>query len=134
MTRNGWRIVNWVWAVAMNLIGLGLLLYPVVFLEKNTIPGQGTALLLVAASILFAVVFATWDWRKNRLAAFASFSTAAFGFLGTSYILVEENSALLTILGVVSFYSVAMCLPIVFSFAFMVRRIQGGMSRRNGGD
>lgn len=132
MTRNEWRIINWVWAVAMTLIGSGLLLYPVFFMERNTVTGQGTALLLVAASLLFTAVFATWDWRKNRLAAFASFGTAIFGFLGTSYILAAENSELLAILGVVALYSVAMGLPIVFSLAYVIRRIQGGMSRRNG--
>ena len=31
MTRNEWRIINWVWAVAMTLIGSGLLLYPIFF-------------------------------------------------------------------------------------------------------
>ena len=132
MTRNEWRIINWVWAVDMTLIGAGLLLYPVFFMEQNTVTGQGTALLLVAASLLFTAVFATWDWRKNRLAAFASFGTAVFGFLGTSYILAAENSTLLAILIIASLYSLLMGLPIVFSLAYVIRRIRGETSRRNG--
>lgn len=132
MTRDAWRIVSWVWAVDMTLIGLGLLLYPVFFMDQNTVTGQGTALLLVAASLLFTAVFATWDWRNNRIAAFASFWTAVFGFLGTSYILADENSTLLAILIVVSLYSVSASLLLVFPSAFIIRRIRGGISRRNG--
>ena len=113
----------------MNLIGLGVLLYPIIFLDKNRFSGQGTALLLIAANILFAVVFATWDWRNNRLAAFASFSTSVFGFLGTSYILAGENPLLLTVLGIVTFYSVATGLLLASPVILIVRRIRIGMPK-----
>ena len=116
----------------MNLLGLGVVFYQVIFIDSVKLKGQGTALLLVGASLLFAVVFSTWDWNNNRLAAFASFSTAVFGFLGTSYILADENPLLLTLLGVIAFYSVGVGLLFAFTTRLVVRRIQDEMTRRSG--
>ena len=130
--RKGWRIASWAWVVMMNLIGWGLFLYPIIFYDDEPLPGQGTAMLLIAATLLFAVVSNTWDWRNNRLVTFASFSTAVFGFLGTSYTLVEENPPLLTVLGIVSLYSVGAGLMLTFPVAYIARRIKGGVSRRRG--
>ena len=124
--------MGWVWVVVMNLLGLGILFFPVIFPADTQLKGQGTALLLVGASILFAVVFATWDWKNNRLVAFASFSTAVFGFLGTSYTLTEQNSSLLIILGAVAFYSVGLGLFFAFPVRFAVTLIRDELSKRDG--
>ncbi len=118
------RLAGWVWVVVLDLLGLGVMFFPALSSGTAQLKGQGTALLLVAASILFAVVFATWDWKNNRLAAFASFSTAIFGFLGTSYILAKENSLLLTLLGVIAFYSVLTGIFLAFLIRFAKNLIQ----------
>ena len=125
-----WRLAGWAWVAVMDLLGLGIVFFQAIFPQIESIEGQGTALLLVGASILFVVVFATWDWRINRLAAFASFSTAVFGFLGTSYILAKENPLLLAFLGVIALYSAVIVLGLSFFARQAFNRIQDEVSRR----
>ena len=85
--------------------------------------GQGTALLLVAACILFAVVYTTWN-RKDWLLSFASVATAIFGFLGTSYTLFNENQVLLTVLGAIALYFLMIGVPSAFLVRIVIRPIQ----------
>lgn len=132
MIRNGWRLAGWVWVAVMNLLGLGVLFFQAVFLSNEQLAGQGTALLLVGACLLFAAVFATWDWKKNKLAAFASFSTAVFGFLGTSYTLAEQNPLLLALLGVIALYSIGLGLIVAFLIRSVIEFIQTSRRHRNG--
>lgn len=131
MTSSWWRLAGGVWVAVMTLAGLGVVLFPIIFPPgpDNDFKGQGTAMLLVAASILFAVVFATWDWEK-KLAAFASFSTAVFGFLGTSYILAEENASLLAVLGIVTFYSAGTSILLAPPMTVIFRSIRRRMSQQ----
>lgn len=113
----------------MALGGLWVLLFPIIFPSETKSQEQGTALLLVAAGILFAGVFITWDWRKNRLAAFASFWTSVFGFLGTSYILAGENPLLLMLLGLVTFYSVGIGILLAFMITYITKSISLRISK-----
>ncbi len=91
----------------MACLGIGLLVIREVLPSESdwTRDGIGTALLLVAASILFVVVFETLSKAdKNLLATVASSLTAIFGYAGTMIILGSENSRLMAVAIVVTFY------------------------------
>ena len=89
--------------------------------------GQGAALLLVAACILFAVVYKAWNSR-DRLLSFASVATAVFGFLGTSYTLFNENQVLLIILSAIALYSLMIGMLLAFLISILIRPIQRKIS------
>ncbi len=100
------RLLGWLWVVVQSLAGCALLLAPLVsgIPAEWFRPGQGTALLLIAASILFAAVFPTLLTNPNRLVPTASVLTAVFGYSGTILILRNENEALLALLLGATFY------------------------------
>ena len=77
-------------------MGVGILLAPLV--SKQLGPGQGTARLLVAASILFTAVVPTLGTTENRLISSAGVLTAIFGYTGTLIILGGENQILAAII------------------------------------
>lgn len=80
--------------IVLTILAVGEIFLPIIFpsppVDGLFDKGQGTALLLVGATIIFAVVFE--GWNKGRLVFWAGFAIAFFGFLGTSYILVRENA------------------------------------------
>jgi hypothetical protein len=82
--------------------------------------GQGTALLLIAASILFAAVFPTLGTNDDQLVSLASVLTAMFGYAGTLIILSGENSILLAIVVAYTFYLAL----IAFALVGVVRLIR----------
>ncbi len=89
--------------------------------------GQGTALLLIAASILFAAVFPTLGTNENRLVAAASVLTAMFGYAGTLIILEGENPFLLAIVIVFTFYLALIAFALV-GIVRLIRRIFASFS------
>ena len=106
MTARDWKLLGWVWVAGLTILGIGILAAP----ELHAVaadwirPGQGTALLLVAASILFAAVFPNLWASGNRLVAVASVLTAIFGYAGTMIILSNENPVLLAIVVLYTYY------------------------------
>lgn len=96
MMARQWTFLGWIWVVGFTVMGLGILFVPLVI--KQLGPGQGTALLLVAASILFTAVLPTLGTTENRMASSAGVLTAIFGYAGTLIILGGENPILAAII------------------------------------
>ena len=96
MIARQWTLLGLIWTAGFTVLGLGVLFAPIII--KQIRPGQGTALLLIAASILFAAVFPTLMITENRLVSAAGVLTALFGYAGTLIILVEENPILAVII------------------------------------
>ncbi len=88
-------LLGLIWIAGFTVLGLGVLFAPIFI--KQIRPGQGTALLLIAASVLFAAVFPTLVITENRLVSYAGVLTAIFGYAVTLIILVEENPMLAVI-------------------------------------
>ena len=91
----------------MACLGIGLMVIRAVLPSESdwTRDGIGTALLLVAASILFVVVFeALPNIGKSPLVFVASGLTAIFGYAGTMIILERENPLLMAVVVVATFY------------------------------
>ena len=91
----------------MTLLGLVLLTAPA-FLDAESrwiSKGAGTAMLLIAASILFVVVFeALAKVGRNTPVNAATGLTALFGYIGTIKVLESENALLLAVLVIATFY------------------------------
>lgn len=106
MTSRNWVLLGWVWVVGLAMLGVGVLVAPAIneVAADELQQGQGTALLLIAASILFAAVFPTLGTNTSRLVAVASVLTAIFGYAGTLIILAGENLILLAIVVAFTFY------------------------------
>lgn len=129
LNRNDWIAFASVWLAGMSCLGAGLLIAPF-FLpaESNWVsPGSGTALLLVAASILFVAVLDPFtNARHEAPIRLAGILTALFGYIGTVQALEEENPLLLAVILVVTFY-VAW---VGGSFVFVIRLIRRVFNRR----
>lgn len=107
LNRDDWIVFASVWLAGMGGLGVGLLLAPRVLPPESdwVNPGSGTALLLVAASILFVVVLDPLTRaRGNRLLWVAGILTAVFGYAGTLQTLNEENPLLQAVMLVATFY------------------------------
>ena len=123
MTAIDWKFIGWVWIALLSATGVSVLAIP--DLATNTAewfhPGQGTALQLIAAGIIFAAVIPTLA-REGLLVSVAGMLTAVFGYLGTMIILAGENAFLLSFVLVLTLY------PAGFTFALLViiRLIQKG--------
>lgn len=108
LNRNDWIAFARVWMAGMTFLGAGLLLAPA-FLPPESAwisKGTGTALLLVAASILFVVVFeALGKAGMGMTGPVASVLTAVFGYAGTIKVLASENPLLLAFILVYAFYT-----------------------------
>ena len=106
MTSQDWEWMGWIWVVGLAVLGIGILVAPAVdaFPAGWVQPGQGTALLLIAASILFAAVFPALATGRSRLISIASALTALFGYAGTIVILAGENTLLLAIVVAYTIY------------------------------
>ncbi|MCE2499387.1 MAG: hypothetical protein J4G13_00810 [Dehalococcoidia bacterium] len=115
MTTRDWVLLGWIWVAGLTLLGIGLLLAPRINAATATEfqRGQGTALLLIAASILFAAVFPTLGTNANQLVSSASVLTAMFGYAGTLIILPGENPILLAIVIVFTLYLAVMAFALV---------------------
>ena len=90
------RVLGWLWVVVLSIEGL-VLIYPIWFgsgIPALVQPGRGTALQLIAASILFAAILPTVTREASRLTIFAALSAAVFGWVGTWLILSSENRLL----------------------------------------
>ena len=91
----------------MTCLGVGLLTVPALLPQESSwvSKASGTALLLVAASVLFVVVFeALAKAGRDRPANVASGLTAVFGYAGTLKVLESENTLLLAVVIVATFY------------------------------
>ena len=106
MTSQDWERMGWIWVVGLAVLGIAILVAPTIdTLPTNWVkPGQGTALLLIAASILFAAVFPALATGRSGLIPFASALTAVFGYAGTMLIIANENPMLLAIVIVYTLY------------------------------
>ena len=102
LNRNDWLMFASAWVTGMTCLGIGLLVAPFFLPPENdwTSDGAGTALLLVAASILFVAVFE----GRGALVQTAGILTAIFGYAGTIKVLENENPLLLSVLIAVTFY------------------------------
>ena len=101
----------------MTCLGIGLLVVPAVspFVSSWAREGLGTALLLVAASILLvAVIEVLPEIGKNAIVVVASSLTAIFGYAGTIVVLEEENSLLMGVILIVTLYVIATGIVIVW--------------------
>ena len=80
MSSPEWKLLGSVWVVGLTLLGMALLLAAQFGIDDTFTfdSGLGTALLLVAASILFAVVFPTLRTTDNLLVTIAATLTAVF--------------------------------------------------------
>ena len=100
-------VFAWVWIIGVVCLGTGLSL-SLLFLPDDsdwTRNGSGTALLLIAASFLFVVVFeslAQINWRTPVHAATSL--TAVFGYAGTATVLMGENPLLFALILITTFY------------------------------
>ncbi len=121
--RNDWRLFAWFWMIAMTCLGIGVLAAPFLLPpESDWIrKGAGTALLLVAASILFVAVFE----GKGMLVKVAGALTAIFGYTGTIRVLESENPLLLAIIITVTLYVLWAGMFLVL-MAWMRRNVFGG--------
>ena len=124
MTSRNWVLLGWVWVVGLAVLGAGVLVAPAI---NEVVPdelqrGQGTALLLIAASILFAAVFPTLGTNSSRLVAVASVLTAIFGYAGTLIILAGENLILLAIVVAFTFYIALIAFALV-GIVWLIRSI-----------
>ena len=91
----------------MTLLGIGLLVLRISFPSENgwVENGLGTALLLVAASILFVAVFEMLGRIAGNVLSTAAIAlTAVFGYVGTMVILEKENTLMLAIVFLATFY------------------------------
>ncbi len=106
MTSQDWERMGWIWVVGLAVLGIAILVAPTIdtFPTDWVKPGQGTALLLIAASILFAAVFPALATGRSRLISIASALTALFGYAGTIVILAGENTLLLAIVVAYTIY------------------------------
>ena len=105
MTARDWFFLGWVWVAGLTALGLGILLAPQISSDvPKPLPGQGTASLLIAASILFTAVFPTLSTTENRLISVASVLAAIFGYAGTLIILAGENALLMAIVLLYTLY------------------------------
>ena len=107
LRRNDWIAFASVWLAGMSCLGAGLLIAPL-FLPAQSdwvSTGSNTALLLVAASILFVVVLDPFtNARHEPPIRLAGILTAVFGYIGTVRALGAENSLLLAVIIMVTFY------------------------------
>ena len=107
MNRSDWVLFAWVWMAGMTCLGIGLLVIPAVspLVNSWTREGLGTALLLVAASILFVAVFEGLPKvGKNAIVIVASSLAAIFGYAGTIVVLEGENPFLMVVFLVFNIY------------------------------
>ena len=125
LNRNDWLVFASVWMIGMACLGIGLLVAPLFLPQENawTSKGTGTALLLVAASILFVAVFE----GKGTLVQIAGALTAVFGYAGTIKVLGSENSLLMAVIFVVTFYTGLIGMFSVW-IAWMGRNVFSGRS------
>ncbi len=94
------KVLGWLWVAVLSVEGL-VLIFPIWFgsgIPALVQPGRGTALQLIAASILFAAILPAVTRDASRLAIFAALSAAVFGWVGTWLILISENRLLAVIL------------------------------------
>ena len=84
--------------------------------------GLGTALLLVAAGILFAAVIPALGTSENRLVPVATVLTAMFGYGGTLIILFDEDPILLAIVLSYTFYLALLAFMLV-GIVWLIRSI-----------
>lgn len=120
LNRNDWIMFAWVWMTGMTCLGIGLLAAPFILPPESdwTRKGSGTALLLVAASILFVAVFE----GKGKLVKVAGVLTAIFGYAGTISVLESENPLLMAIIIMVTLYTLLAGMALVW-MAWMRRNV-----------
>ena len=114
----------------MTCLGIGLLVVPAVspFVSSWAREGLGTALLLVAASILFVAVFEGLPRvGKNAIVVVASSLAAIFGYAGTIVVLEGENPFLMVVFLVFNIYLTLAGLAVAFMGRFY-RAISNGRS------
>ena len=108
--------MGWTWAAGGIVLGLILLLAARFRIDSIFAfdTGLGTALLLVAGGILFAVALPALTTTDNKLVSTAGVLTAIFGYGGTSIILFDEEPILFALVWLYHFYLV------FFAFALAV--------------
>ena len=108
--------MGWAWVAGGTVLGLILLLAARFRIDSIFAfdTGLGTALLLVAGGILFAVALPALTTTDNTLVSTAGVLTAIFGYGGTSIILFDEEPILFALVWLYHFYLV------FFAFALAV--------------
>ena len=113
-----------VWVTGLTILGLILLTAARFHIDQIFAfdAGLGTALLLVAAGILFAAVIPALGISENRLVPVATVLTAMFGYGGTLIILFDEDRILLAIVLSYTFYLALLAFMLVV-IVWMIRSI-----------
>ena len=124
MNRRDWERVGWVWVSGLTILGLVLLIaarfqIDAIFTFDS---GLGTALLLVAAGILFAAAIPALGTSENRLVPVATVLTAMYGYAGTLIILFDEDRILLAIVLSYTIYLALQAFMLV-GIVWMIRTI-----------
>ncbi len=130
MRPGDWIGLGWVWVVWQTITGLGLLIAPLfsAVAAEWFGPGRGSALLLIAASILFAAVLPSFVISANRLVPVAGLLTALFGYVGTGVVLDGENKTLLAFLIITTFVVMVAAFNIILLLA-LVRMLIAALRR-----
>jgi hypothetical protein len=120
-------IIGWVWVIFFVIEGLLILAGPFAhptiraFLDQ----GQGTALLLIAASILFVAIATTAsETRPQPLVNISTWLTAVFGFSGTLIILANENPVLAVLVVTPPVYGLWITFAVILTIRFF-RQFRG---------
>ena len=113
-----WKLLGSVWVIGLTLLGIALLVAARFGIDEIFAfdTGLGTALLLVAASILFAAVFPTLRTTDNLLVTMSATLTAVFGYTGTMIILFDEDVLLCLIVLIYTFYLAFIALLLTLGF------------------
>ena len=119
-------MLGWAWITCLTVVGLIVLIGSQ--LESAPTgwfsPGQGVALQLIAAGVLFAAAFPTLAKDFASLVGIAGILTAVFGYAGTMLVLYDANPVLLVLVLLLTVYPMAMA-ALLLSFAVMVREMFG---------
>ena len=115
------RFLGWAWVACLSIAGAIVLAGPFVpgvppeWFSK----GQGVALQLIGAGILFAAVFSTLAKDFTSLIGVAGVLTAIFGYVGTMLILADENPTLLVFVFLLTVYP-ALISSAILMLAFLM--------------
>ena len=123
MSSREWKLLGSVWVVGLTLLGVALVVAARFGIDETFAfdTGLGTALLLVAASILFAAVFPALRTNDNLLVTLAATLTAVFGYAGTLIILFDEDVLLFLIVLIYTFYLAFIALVLTVFFRIIRR-------------
>ena len=119
-------MLGWAWVACLAIVGFIVLVGAQ--LEGTPTgwfsPGEGVALQLIAAGILFAAVFPTLAKDLTSLVGIAGMLTAVFGYAGTMLVLYDANPVLLVLVLLLTVYPMSMA-SLLLSFAVLMREAFG---------